>query len=123
MHPLLLTIFLSIDYETIDYSFASLQSDIERFSEENDFISANYVSTNNIKIGGEYRSDNFSLRFGYSEHGSPIKNNEDFKLVTNSLGIGYSIGNYFIDASYTNSKEENKTITYMQLMGFLKLLS
>ena len=97
-------LLLSIDYETIDYSFISLQSDIERFSEENDFMSTNYVRTNNIKIGGEYRTNNLSLRFGYSEHGSPIKDNEDFNLVTNSIGIGYSIGNYFIDASYTNSK-------------------
>ena len=62
------------------------------------------MRTNNIKIGGEYRSNNISLRFGYSEHGSPIKDNEDFNLVTNSIGIGYSVGNYFIDASYINSK-------------------
>ena len=67
-------------------------------------MSANYVRTNNIKIGGEYRLNNLSLRFGFSDHGSPLKDNEDFNLVTNSIGIGYSIGNYFLDASYTNSK-------------------
>ena len=88
-------LLLSIDYETIDYSFISLQSDIERFSEENDFMSTNYVRTNNIKIGGEYRTNNLSLDLVIQNMGVPSRTTEDFNLVTNSIGIGYSIGNYF----------------------------
>jgi hypothetical protein len=99
--------FISGDVEYIDYSTTHISSnDSYDNSDDISAIKANYKSAINIHAGAEARITNmFYLRGGYSQQGSPFKNNtgatdisSDIKTVTG--GIGLRFGQYYVDATY-----------------------
>ncbi|MDN3549234.1 OmpP1/FadL family transporter [Mucilaginibacter aquaedulcis] len=101
--------FISGDVEYIDYASAHINSnqDFDNTSDINQ-IKADYRSTINVHVGAEARvTSMFYLRGGYSQQGSPFKNNStatditgDIKTVTG--GIGLRFGAYYVDATYAH---------------------
>ena len=95
---------ISVDYEMVDYSKARFQPSVD-YTLENQRIKDKYQSTSNIRVGGEYRVGQISLRGGYGIFGSPYKSNvNDGKGTLASLGIGYRTADYYVDCAYTNYK-------------------
>lgn len=96
--------FLTGDLEFLDYSNATIYSDDFAQSADNNEIESQYTNVVNIRLGGEFRIDNFRLRGGYALFPSPYKNSsvEDRSNVT--FGFGYRNADYYLDFAVVNSK-------------------
>ncbi|MCB9203215.1 MAG: outer membrane protein transport protein [Flavobacteriales bacterium] len=102
--------------------------DIE-IRENNLFINNAVQNSTEVRLGGEYRIDNFKLRAGYAYAQSPIKDDVkvvidgeevDFygsKLIKNdsntlSAGLGYTFGKFFADFAY-----QHHTTDFISVFG------
>lgn len=105
--------FLSVDYEYMDYGKSKLASDDNDFTDVNTDIRNDFQVTHNIRIGGEYKLDYFTLRGGYNIIGSPTNENVNEILSSAySWGIGYRLGNAYFDFAYSKRKTESLFYTY-----------
>jgi hypothetical protein len=99
---------LSLDYTTRDYSqlkFSSNNGNL--FRDNNSFISENLERAVSLRIGGEYRVKNWTLRGGYRMEESPyINKNIMGDLTGYSLGLGYTWGKTILDISYDHSERD-----------------
>lgn len=117
----------------VDYSLGLSKpkfntEDVALETELNDFYSDNYRSMSEIKIGAEYRIEQFRLRGGYGLATSPFDSlsmsaisadgstsnlsSDQFyvgKRNTIGAGIGYDFRSFFIDAAYQNVSSEYKS--------------
>jgi long-subunit fatty acid transport protein len=102
---------VSADYEMVDYTSANLSSSQYGFSYENEAIVTKYARTGNIKIGTEWRFEEWSLRGGYGMYGNPFASGmgQDISRSTYSGGIGYREENFFIDAAYVYTTWKEKS--------------
>jgi hypothetical protein len=92
---------ISADYELVDYSSARLRSSTYRFFDENNAIRNSYTAAGNLRLGTEWRYENFSFRGGFAMYGSPYKNNlNDGERTSLSLGLGVREEGYFLDFAY-----------------------
>ncbi len=99
--------FISADYEMIDYRDGQIKS--TEFQSYFDKINTNaravLSQSNNLRIGGEYRWDNYRFRAGYNIYNSPY--NDSYKSIKQqsiSGGLGMLWGSgYFIDAAIIKS--------------------
>ncbi len=99
--------FLSGDVEFVDYSNASINSTDFLESADNDVIEDIYTSVMNIRVGGEYRIDNFRLRAGYALFPSPYKNSDLQDRTNLTFGFGYRTRDYFLDFAVVNSETKS----------------
>lgn len=93
--------FLTGDVEYIDYSTThiSTNEDYDN-SYDNTFIKNNYKAAVNLHAGAEIKvTPNIALRGGYGIQGTPLKTNGT-STKTVSGGLGYRVGNYYVDAAY-----------------------
>tara|TARA_B100001758_G_C18401760_1_gene609456 strand:+ start:1151 stop:2587 length:1437 start_codon:yes stop_codon:yes gene_type:complete len=104
-------IIISAEYELVDYSTAKYFT--TNFDQENQVISDIYQQTENIKIGTELNLKPFILRAGYSNYGSPTKEENTHK-ESFCYGIGINNGNYFIDLAYVLSQGSNRHLLYAE---------
>lgn len=99
---------ISVDYEYVDYSTIKLRDggDGYNFLGENQEIKEAYKAVGNLRIGGEYRVNNFfSLRGGYEYLPSPFESeafgasqkNTDANTSTYAAGFGIKSGGFFFD--------------------------
>lgn len=105
---------LSIDVEHINYSTMRLRNGND-FVDANDAIHSTYRNVNNIKIGSEIRLNKVFLRAGYALYPSPYKRdylNQDSNRSIISGGVGYRSGNFFIDAAYLYTMQNEKYVFY-----------
>ena len=82
----------------------------------NDFFNSNYKNLSELRVGGEYRYNNFRLRGGYGISNSPFdniygKNNFIGKRETLGVGFGFDFKSFYIDAAY-NKITTNSTNVY-----------
>lgn len=95
--------FISADYEMLDYRDGQIKTTNFQnyFDSENAKARTMLSQTNNMRIGGEYRWDNYRFRAGYNISNSPYSDNyKSLKQQSTSLGLGMLWGNgYFIDAA------------------------
>ena len=105
---------ISVDYSYKDYGNTEFRpTDDDNFMIQNDIISENLKGASSIKIGGEYRIDNWSLRGGYRYEESPYKDGFTMSdLDGYSAGIGYTFGAFKIDAAYTNTQFSERRALY-----------
>lgn len=104
---------ISLDYEYLDYSSAQFSVSDYDFNAENGDIKTLYQSTNNIRLGTEWKYMNFAFRGGYSFYGSPYKNeNINGEKSSYSLGIGYREGNFYFDVAWVYSETDNENSFY-----------
>ncbi|WP_316821292.1 OmpP1/FadL family transporter [Pedobacter gandavensis] len=91
-----------VDYTSIKYSLDQ-DNNQGAVNSANDFIRDNYQSAVNYRFGAEFKVDNsFSLRAGYGNNGTPIKNDNNSYFATKFYtgGLGYRVNNYYLDLAY-----------------------
>jgi hypothetical protein len=95
---------ISIDYKYKDYSSTEFSPENDPYYRGlNNDIKNTLGSSNEIRVGGEYKVDNFRFRGGYRFEGSPYKNSKTIgDLNSFSGGLGYSFGAIKLDFSYVN---------------------
>lgn len=105
---------ISIDYSLRDYSNS-------KFRPANEFLTANSTinnildTSNEIRIGGEYRIKQWSLRGGYRFEESPYKNKNTLgDLNSFSTGLGYDFGQTKLDLAYTRTKRGSNQALFSQ---------
>lgn len=92
---------LSVDYSRRDYSNLMFTPKSD-FSDLNTIMANSLGATNELRIGGEYRIKEWSLRGGYRFQDSPYKNQKTIgNLNAYSAGIGYNFGSSRLDFAYT----------------------
>jgi hypothetical protein len=79
--------FVSADYEYTDYSMARVNSKDVSFFDLNQKARNNLIGVHNIRVGAEYRINQFAFRGGYNLVTSPYKSG----LTLNDYGDTYSI--------------------------------
>lgn len=90
---------ISLDYIYKDYSNIKLSN--SNFSVENKLFESELESRGEIRLGTEWRFDNFSFRGGYNYEKSPYKNAKDSdNLEGFSVGAGYTFRGGRFDLSY-----------------------
>lgn len=104
---------ISADYEFVDYSSARLRASDYEFFEENDAIRNSYTATSNLRLGTEWKYENFSFRGGYAIYGSPYKNNiNDGQRNAMTFGFGLREKSYFLDFAYVRSTASEEYYLY-----------
>jgi hypothetical protein len=110
---------ISLDYSYKDYSTIKLSSDEGvDFSIINRDIDQNLQGASTIRIGTEWRYDNWSIRGGYSFEESPYKN--DLILGDKagfSIGTGWVFGKFKFDIAYDYT-EQDRTEQFFPNSGF-----
>jgi hypothetical protein len=90
---------ISVDYEYVDYSTASLRPSAD-FSVQNETIRDNFAQTHNFKVGAEFFVGMMQIRGGYAYQMSPFKDDVNDGMVQMvSGGLGYRSADFFIDAA------------------------
>jgi len=90
---------ISVDYAYKNFSNIKLSND--DFIEENNAFDTDLESVGELRIGTEWRFDNFSVRGGYHFENSPYKSAADSdNLQGFSLGAGYKFRGGKLDFAY-----------------------
>jgi long-subunit fatty acid transport protein len=99
---------LSVDYGYQDMSQAELRPTTDpSFAAENNFISSELSQVSTIRIGGEYRLAQVSLRAGYRYEQSPYADGTTIgDLNGYSGGIGYNFGASRLDLSVNRTEQD-----------------
>jgi long-subunit fatty acid transport protein len=98
---------ISLDYTQKLYEGIKLKPSSE-FITENGNLDNDIENTSELRIGGEYRYKNISLRAGFSTETNPVKN-----INSNIDGYSFGIGFKFsestsLDFSYNNTTQDKK---------------
>ncbi len=107
---------VSGDYEFINYSASRLQSlnGDYGFSTENSAIHSLYHRTGNLRLGSEWRIQQFRIRAGYSFYGNPLKSDlfPSKAYATYSAGVGFKGDGFYIDLAYNLSQKSGQFYLY-----------
>lgn len=123
--------FITADIEQINYARANYNSQVSGvdFRADNDKIKSLYKPTTNIRVGGEFRMENWRLRGGYQLMPDPFnKQQNGISRAMSGItgGFGYKTKEYSIDLAvvhqtgknsyrpYTINFEESPLLTYAQ---------
>ena len=101
---------ISLDYSYKDYAQIKFRpSNDPNFVAENNNISNLLKAASTIKVGGEYRIKQLSVRGGFRYEESPYKGGEIVGDLTGfSFGLGYNFGNYNFDVSYARAEQSSR---------------
>jgi len=104
---------ISLDVEHLDYSAMRFRDggNGDNFTDLNQSIDGHFRNVTNIRVGGEARINDFSVRAGYAYYPSPYKSgflNDNSNTNQLSFGLGYRIGNFTIDAAYLQTLQNAK---------------
>jgi hypothetical protein len=100
------TALLSIDYHGSDLSHNAIKSSLFSLDELDREMDAILAWTNAIRIGGEYRYRNASIRGGYRLQSSPYRealNDRQTDTKTWSIGLGYQFKYFVVDIAWRAS--------------------
>ena len=105
---------ISLDYSYKDFSNIEFRpSSDPAFVAQNTAIQNQLGGASTLRLGGEYRISQLSLRGGYSYQQSPYENEETIGDTTGfSLGLGYNFGNYNLDLSYNRYEQDRNQQLY-----------
>ena len=96
---------VSLAYEYLDYANSKFNSTDYNYNAENGNIKNYFRSTNNIRVGTEWRFGITDIRAGYAVYGSPYARNlNDGMRQSYSGGLGFNFNNLSIDLAYVYSK-------------------
>lgn len=104
--------FLTGDLEFVDYSRANLNSDDFSTASDNDVINDTFNSVVNVRVGGEYRFDNFRLRAGYAIFPDPVKDSTLDDRTSITFGFGYRTFDYYLDFAAVSSSSQQQAVPY-----------
>ncbi|WP_395043037.1 OmpP1/FadL family transporter [Flavobacterium sp.] len=105
---------LSFDYALKDYSNTKFLPKND-YQDQNNLMSNVLDTTNEFRIGAEYKIKQVSLRGGYRFEQSPYKNEKTIGDLTGySGGIGYNFGNTKLDLAYSFAKRDYQQQMFSQ---------
>ena len=105
---------LSIDYAIKDYSNTQFKPKNE-FSNTNTSMANLLNQSGELRIGGEYKIEAWSLRAGYRFEQSPYKNKNTMGDLTGySGGIGYNFGATKLDLAYSHAQRNSRESFFSQ---------
>jgi long-subunit fatty acid transport protein len=95
---------LSLDYISKNYANTQFKPTKEIiYSSLNTQIQNELQDSYELRVGGEYKIKQWSVRAGYRFEQSPYKVDLAFgDLISYSSGLGYNFGDSKLDISYTN---------------------
>jgi hypothetical protein len=95
---------ISVDYKYKDYSTTEFSPTNDPYYRGlNNAMHNALGSSNEVRVGAEYKIENFRLRGGYRFEGSPYQDSTTIgDLNSFSGGLGYSFGSIKLDLSYVN---------------------
>lgn len=104
--------FLSLDYEQVDYSKASLSApqSASEYDVENNNIRTLYSRANNVRVGGELVEGMFRFRAGIAYYETPYNDrvlpDKRGKYATKSFSIGAGVftKDFYLDAALINTQ-------------------
>ncbi|HEX8562934.1 MAG TPA: outer membrane protein transport protein [Flavobacterium sp.] len=97
---------ISVDYTLKDYSNTKFGPTSD-YHDLNTEMANTLDTTNEIRVGAEYRVKDFSFRGGFRNEQSPFKNTEIMGDLTGySAGIGYNFGDTKLDIAYSYSQRD-----------------
>jgi len=107
---------ISVDYKYKDYSQTQYSPENDPyFRGLNDAIHDALGSSNEVRVGAEYRIQNFKLRGGYRFEGSPYNNSRTIgDLNSFSGGLGYSFGPIKLDFAYAHAHSTSQDQFFSQ---------
>ena len=101
----------SVRFKSYDY-YGSNNND-SYFNALNDSIKDSLRGVSSIRLGGEYRINQLSLRGGFRYEDSPYKTDDRIGDLSGfSLGLGYNLGSYNLDISYARTERDRKQQLY-----------
>jgi hypothetical protein len=111
--------FISADVEWLNYSTSKYSSTMYgssgSYDGDNKDIKGLYKSTLNIRVGGEYRLNNYRFRGGYNIMPDPYQtqqNGVDRTFSSFSLGLGYRTTNVYVDMAVVLGQGNNSYRPY-----------
>lgn len=106
--------FITGDVEYMNYTTTHISNSPDYYytsDYDNSIIKQRYRKVVNAHAGAEIKiADMIFLRGGYGIQGNPLKGQANTKTVTG--GLGYHIGNYYIDAVFMNIKGSQNVMQY-----------
>ncbi|MHC5202720.1 OmpP1/FadL family transporter [Myroides sp. LJL119] len=101
---------ISLDYTLKDYSNNTFSPKSDYLYEQMNYEIANQMkTTNEIRLGGEYKIKQLSLRAGYRYEQSPYKQIKyTGDLNSYSFGLGYDFGGSKLDLAYSHVSQNHK---------------
>lgn len=101
---------ISIDYAIKDYGTTRFKPENDSYySGLNNTMSTILNSTGELRIGGEYKINEWSLRGGYRFEQSPYKNTSTMGDLTGySGGFGYNFGSTKLDFAYSTANRNTQ---------------
>jgi hypothetical protein len=103
--------FISADVEMLNYGKNNLKSDDYITLEDNQYISASYDKSYNIKIGGELRYDLFRFRGGYAHYDNATIDKSGGKQMI-SGGAGVRFKKYYLDVAVIHTTNNTSYSPY-----------
>jgi len=96
--------FVTAEIEQLNFARARYSSDVSglTYSSDNDQIRSLYQRTTNLRLGAEYRLQEFRFRGGVAHLPDPFKtkqNDVSRSLQTFTAGVGYRTKSFFADAT------------------------
>lgn len=109
--------FITADIESLNYSHAKYVEGIDgiSYSDDNDKIRALYQSVVNLRLGGEFRLNQFRFRGGFSYMPEPFKTEQNsVSRVSQSIssGVGYRTEKFYVDLGFIYSQGNNSYRPY-----------
>ncbi|HRY33265.1 MAG TPA: hypothetical protein P5531_09895 [Bacteroidales bacterium] len=105
---------VSADYEFVDYSESRFRSsDAEVYFDVNDAIRNKYTTAGNLRLGTEWRLNEFNIRGGMALYDSPFKSSiNDAARTSYTFGLGMRQATYFLDFAYVYTTSEEDYYLY-----------
>lgn len=107
---------ISIDYSIKDYGNTVFKPENDPYYRGLNTTMSNQMTTNGeLRVGGEYKIKQLSLRAGYRYEGSPYKNGVTIgDLNSYSGGLGYNFGATKVDLSYSFAERDSQKAAFSQ---------
>lgn len=116
---------ISVEYEGADYGATTMlgyngqryvklayTGNDPRYRFEDDYTKQNFGLVTNVRAGAEVRLNPVAIRAGYAYYGSPVKDDNDYARNIFSVGLGYSVGGFYIDGAYAFSPNNKQTQSF-----------
>lgn len=105
---------ISFDYSLKDYGNTKFKPTSDPyFTSQNRAMSNQLTTASTIKVGGELRLNQVSLRAGYRFEESPYKNKNTLSDLNGySLGLGYNFGGFRMDVAFDQAKQSSEYRLY-----------
>lgn len=110
---------ITADCEYVDYSSIRLSSYNYNYKSYNQSIRNTFKPTVNLRLGTEWRYQNYCFRGGYSFYGSPYGVTEsDYRRDAFSCGIGYTRHFFTIDFAYVYTLQNHDYNLYSKYTNY-----